>query len=832
MLKRLLPAIAFLCLSQISFSQCAIQTWSLQKRVDLSNLVVEGKVMDQYCFRETRNNAIYTASIIEVYKVFKGSFVNPYYIEVLTYGGQIGFERHRADPELELEKGDMGVFLLNNHNVDLPNAVLNNGKLKFRGVANYHSFINYDLDENKAYDVSQTFKGIQTELYETIQSLTKQSINPLRSSGYNPERLKYRPIGPVITGFGNASANAGTGDEIIIIGQGFGNAKGNGRIEFIDANFGDGRKFKTPFTKDYSIWTDTLIKVRIPSRAGSGGIKIVANDSGSFSTFNSFKINFSHLNVEYQPTGGSKQYYTTDHINDNNKGGYTFQFNTRFKSNSGMVNCFLRSMETWRCGTFMNWELGRDTTVKVTAADKVNLVRLTDFTDNTLAVCYSYWSGCFTSGTNMEWFVNELDIEVDSTIKWNLTTNKPGSGEYDLQSVLSHELGHGHQLGHVIASAEMMHFSIGSGQKKASLSSNDLSGGNYVRAKSTNINVCSGARLVALTSNNCNYTKPLAGFKVDKISGCPNSSIIFTDTTQGVVKSYSWDFGANANPAVVSGKGPHTVTYSGAGNKTIRLYVSNDFGTDSAVKTNYLDILPAKPPVPQNLTYLDTACLALATLSVDTVPGIATLTWQLPATASLISSTQYTKRISWTAAGGPYRFWVKSVNACGSSDSVTGDVVVLKNPTSSFTAVENGRVVTFTNASQFATNYNWLFGDGDSSTLINPVHTYPMGKTYNATLKSSNRCKTISFSMNVNPVHPSGIINSNVQNQLVFPNPTTGIVNFSQDVKTYTLFNAMGQELMKGNNIRIDLSNQPSGLYILNLISRDNTTSFIKLIKN
>lgn len=86
--------------------------------------------------------------------------------------------------------------------------------------------------------------------------------------------------------------------------------------------------------------------------------------------------------------------------------------------------------------------------------------------------------------------------------------------------------------------------------------------------------------------------------------------------------------------------------------------------------------------------------------------------------------------------------------------------------------------------------------------------------------------------MNVNPVHPSGIINSNVQNQLVFPNPTTGIVNFSQDVKTYTLFNAMGQELMKGNNIRIDLSNQPSGLYILNLISRDNTTSFIKLIKN
>jgi len=822
---------SFLFLAQLSFSQCAIQTWSLQKRIDLSNLVVEGKVIDQYCFREKTKNAIYTASIIEVYKSFKGNFVNPYYIEVLTFGGQIGIERHRADPELEIEKGDMGVFLLTNHSVDLPDAINNNGKLKFRGVANYHSFIQYALDENKAYDVTRTFVGISTELYETLQNLTNQSINQLRSSGYNPERLKYRPTGPVITSFGNSSANAGTGDELIVIGQGFGNIKGNGRIEFIDANFGDGRKFKTPFSKDYSIWTDTLIKVRIPTRAGTGGIKIVANDSGSFSTFNSLKINFSHLNVEYQPTGNLKQYYTTDHINDNNKGGYTFQFNTRFKANSGMVNSFLRSMETWRCGTFMNWELGRDTTVKVTAADKVNLVRLTDFTDNTLAVCYSYWSGCFITGTNMEWFVNELDIEVDSTIKWNLTTNKPSSSEYDLQSVLSHELGHGHQLGHVIASAEMMHFSIGSGQKKASLSTNDLTGGNYVRAKSTNINVCSGSKLVALNSNNCNYTRPLAGFKADKISSCPNLSMVFTDTTKGVVKTYSWNFGENANPAIASGKGPHTVTYSSDGNKTIRLYVSNDFGTDSSVKTNYLEILPTKPPVPQNLTYIDTACLALATLSVDTVSGAATLIWRLPATASLISSTKYTKRISWTAAGGPYRFWVKSINACGSSDSITGDVSVLKNPTSSFTVVENGRNVKFINSSQFATSFKWLFGDGDSSSLASPVHTYPMGKTYNATLKSSNQCKTLTFSLNVNPVHPASILNSNGLHDFVFPNPTTGLVYLSQAVKSYILYNTLGQEILRGNNHTFDLSNQSGGLYILNMITTDESISFIKIIK-
>jgi gliding motility-associated-like protein len=36
----------------------------------------------------------------------------------------------------------------------------------------------------------------------------------------------------------------------------------------------------------------------------------------------------------------------------------------------------------------------------------------------------------------------------------------------------------------------------------------------------------------------------------------------------------------------------------------------------------------------------------------------------------------------------------------------------------------NGGIVTFTNLSQFATSYSWDFGDGNTSTLANPIHTY------------------------------------------------------------------------------------------------------------
>ena len=833
MIKRIHSLLIFSLITKFSFSQCAIEPWSIEKRINLSSLVIEGKVIDQYPFREVGKNAIYTASIIEVYKVFKGQISNPYTIEVITFGGQIGLEKHHANPELELQKEQVGIFLLNTNQVDVPDFVKNNGKAKYQGTASVQSFISYDLDENKAFDYSSTFNGISTALYETLQTITKQKFSEVKSFGYNPERLKYRPVtAPVVTNFSPSSASAGTGDIITINGVYFGNTRGNGRVEFLDANFGTGQRMKTPYAADYIVWNDTKIKVRIPSRAGTGTIKVANNDSGSSTSFTSFKVNFSHLNATYTPSGGSEQYYTTDHYNDNGKGGYTFQMNSRFKANNNMVNSFLRSLETWRCGTLINWEVGRDTTIKVTAGDQVNIVRLTKYTDSRLAVCYSYWQGCYIGGTNMEWYVSEMDIEADSTRNWYYGTGTPSGTQLDFQSVLSHELGHGHQLGHVISSNEMMNYSIGPGQKKSTLSTNDLSGGNYVMGKSVKSNSCSGGAMKALTTTNCGYTKPSTAFKADNTIICPNSNITFTDTSKGIIKTYLWNFGKDATPATANTKGPHIVKYSTDGIKTIKLFATNDFGTDSSVKNNYLTVLPAKPIAPINLVYEDTACLALAILKVDSFSGPNTLNWQLPAQAGVLGSTKYTTSVSWTSAGGPYKFWVKTVNQCGSSDSLVGQVLVLNNPTSAFTALENGRTVTFTNTSQFATSYKWYFGDGDSSQQINPVHIYPMGKAYTATLKAINNCKKISFNKVVNPIHPAGISKSEILYNLIYPNPTHDVLNLSKEIVSYTLMDASGKILSARKENRIDLSTRAKGIYILNLLTINGETIYTKVVKD
>ncbi len=57
-------------------------------------------------------------------------------------------------------------------------------------------------------------------------------------------------------------------------------------------------------------------------------------------------------------------------------------------------------------------------------------------------------------------------------------------------------------------------------------------------------------------------------------SECIGETVDFEATNTGVGVSYSWDFGSGATPATASGRGPHSITFSTAGNKNITLSVS------------------------------------------------------------------------------------------------------------------------------------------------------------------------------------------------------------------------------------------------------------------
>ena len=87
------------------------------------------------------------------------------------------------------------------------------------------------------------------------------------------------------------------------------------------------------------------------------------------------------------------------------------------------------------------------------------------------------------------------------------------------------------------------------------------------------------------------YTRkkdPLASFETRKNFYCLSETITFTDKSAGDISSYQWYFGEGAQPSQATGAGPHDVTYSSTGTKTISLKVEGTNGTDSISKVDHL----------------------------------------------------------------------------------------------------------------------------------------------------------------------------------------------------------------------------------------------------
>ena len=107
-----------------------------------------------------------------------------------------------------------------------------------------------------------------------------------------------------------------------------------------------------------------------------------------------------------------------------------------------------------------------------------------------------------------------------------------------------------------------------------------------------------------------------------------------------------------------------------------------------------------------------------------------------------------------------YFFLITSIftfNACG-EDPVTPTV---DDPIASFQfeiSESNYLEVTFSNFSQNASSYNWDFGDGNSATDENPIHTYAAAGDYDVVLTASNSSGDHSITKTVTIADPNAEI--------------------------------------------------------------------------
>ncbi|NDH07563.1 PKD domain-containing protein, partial [bacterium] len=112
------------------------------------------------------------------------------------------------------------------------------------------------------------------------------------------------------------------------------------------------------------------------------------------------------------------------------------------------------------------------------------------------------------------------------------------------------------------------------------------------------------------------------------------------------------------------------------------------------------------------------------------------------------------------STGGTFIVKLVITSAAGCKDSVTQSVNVNGLPVPNFTIIgatncTNNLTLSFTNTSTGASNYNWSFGDGNTSSLTNPTYAYAVAGTYTIKLvaTSANGCvdstkQTVTFTTN------------------------------------------------------------------------------------
>ena len=228
-------------------------------------------------------------------------------------------------------------------------------------------------------------------------------------------------------------------------------------------------------------------------------------------------------------------------------------------------------------------------------------------------------------------------------------------------------------------------------------------------------------------------------FTGSPVKGCAPLVVNFTDNSTGGPTAWSWTFG-NGQTSVL--QNPSTI-YSNPGQYTVTLIASNSGGSGTKTKTNYITVY-ANPTAGFTLN-TDTACIGqtvnFTNATIINLGGSAISNWAWDygdGNGQTVTTTTVSHAYA-TPGSYPVSLIVTDLNGCTSTKTET--VVIAPLPTPSFTASPTSGcsaplVVSFTNTSTSlgATTYIWHFGDGGSSTLKNPVHTYTANGNYNVTL--------------------------------------------------------------------------------------------------
>jgi PKD repeat protein len=231
---------------------------------------------------------------------------------------------------------------------------------------------------------------------------------------------------------------------------------------------------------------------------------------------------------------------------------------------------------------------------------------------------------------------------------------------------------------------------------------------------------------------------PVANFSGTPTSGVAPLQVQFTDQSTNSPTAWSWNFGDGGSSTQ---KNP-SHTYTTPGVYTVVLTATNTGGSDAETKTAYVTV--ATPPPVANFS--GTPTLGVAPLQVQ----FTDLSSNSPTAWSWNfgdggSSSQKNPSHTYTSTG-VYTVTLTATNA-GGSDAETKtayiNVTTTPPPAANFSGTPTSGTAPLTVqfsdlSSESPTAWSWNFGDGGSSTLQNPSHTYITPGVYTVVLTATN----------------------------------------------------------------------------------------------
>lgn len=229
---------------------------------------------------------------------------------------------------------------------------------------------------------------------------------------------------------------------------------------------------------------------------------------------------------------------------------------------------------------------------------------------------------------------------------------------------------------------------------------------------------------------------PVAKFGVSA-PNCVNNAITFTDSSSASVSTLAkwyWDFG-DGTQLTANSSAAQTHTYATTGTFNVTLKVETATGCQSNVFTQAVIVHPN----PLSSFTFGNACLPVGTMQFTNQSSVGdgsqlSYQWNFGDGGS---STQTNPSHNF-ASVGPFNVTLTALSVTGCAATVTTSVnKIYAQPQAAFSVTPEiclGGTLTFTDQSTAAnstvTQWQWNFGDGQSSAQQSPTHTYSAAGTY------------------------------------------------------------------------------------------------------